>query len=249
MGFESVLTSLGNRDLITPYFESAILSGRWPDSYTIEVDSRPYYGAGDGFFHPSTHPMMSERQLYYIFHPDYAGQLVWERTFLKREMWLSIGSALHAVLQTQMQMCGLIRDESEIEREYIISEHHVRGRIDWIVTHPNGQIFPVEYKTNNSWDFRRLEEPKPEWLAQINLALDALDMDFGVLLIAERGGGFDMREFHVKRNRQLLDEIYGKFDRVRAALAAGDPPIGRCCAVDTPEMQSCPARHICYGRC
>lgn len=244
MSFESVLKALGQRDLILPYFEASIISERWPDHYDIRVDSSPYYGAGDGYFHPSTHPTMGERQLYYMFHPDTAPLMVWERPHLKREMWFAMGSALHAVLQTQMQMSELIKDPDNIEREYVNHEHHVRGRIDWIVDHPNGQTIPVEFKTQNSFEFRK-DEVKPEWLAQLNLGLDAVGEDFGIVLVAERGGMFDMREHHVRRDEELLADIYARFDRVRQAIADNKPP-KYCCAPDSEAMQKCPARFQCW---
>lgn len=248
-GMESIIGSLARRDLILPYFESAIVSERWPEQYQVTVDSSPYYGSGDGYFHPSTHPMMGERQLYYLFHPDYASKLVSERPHLKREMWFAMGSALHAVLQTQMQMCGLISDPTpltgDIEREYRNEAHKVRGRIDWIVNHPNGQRIPVEFKTQNTWDFKRQREPKPEWLAQLNLGMDAVDADMGIVLTAERGGMFDMQEFHVQRDRELLDSIYTKFDRVRVAISNDEPP-RYCCAPSSKEMDACPARYACW---
>jgi hypothetical protein len=256
-GIESIIGSLANQDLILPYFENAIISESWPDEYDIKVDSRPYYGKGDGYFHPSTHPLMGERQLYYMFHPDTAADMVWERPSLMREMWFAMGSALHAVLQTQMQQCGLVPtcDPKQcwggvhvcgnVEREYVNDEHKVRGRIDWVVNHPNGSVIPVEFKTINSWGYKSTKEPKAEWLAQLNMALDNTGHDFGVLLMAERGGQFGMREFHVKRDQELIDSIYAKFDRVREAIAANEPP-KYCCAPNTKEMDACPARFECW---
>lgn len=182
-----------------------------------------------------------------MFHPDTKDKMVWERPHLKREMWFAMGSALHAVLQTQMVMAGLIKDsEQDIEREYVNHPHHVRGRIDWIVDHPNGQYIPVEFKTQNSFEFRK-DEPKAEWLAQLNLGMDAVGEDFGIVLVAERGGMFDMREFHLRRDEALLADIYGKFDRVREAIAADQPP-KYCCAPDSEMMKKCPARFQCWLR-
>jgi hypothetical protein len=172
--------------------------------------------------------------------------MVFERPSLKREMWFAMGSALHAVLQTQMQMCGLIKDpDSDIEREYRNEAHKVRGRIDWIVDHPNGTRLPVEFKTQNTWDFKRQQEPKPEWLAQLNLGMDAVDAEMGIVLVAERGGMFDMKEFHVTRDRELVNEIYTKFDRVRIAISRDEPPPA-CCGPESKELQQCPARYSCW---
>lgn len=145
MTYDAILRSLANREVIIPYLENAILSQEWPDSYNITIDSSPYYGAGDGYFHPSTHPLMGERQLYYLFHPDHQGDIVRERPSLKREMTLAMGSALHGIVQAQFIMTGLVKEEN-IEVEYVNTDHHVRGRIDFIVDHPDGRIIPVEMK-------------------------------------------------------------------------------------------------------
>lgn len=145
--YNSVLNSLGDKDLLIPYFRNALLSQEWPDSYQVTIDSSPYYGHGDGYFHPSTHGLMGARELYYRFHPDHRDNILYEQRDHQSEMTLAMGSALHGVVQTQFQMAGLIADESDIEVEYVIHEHHVRGRVDFIVSHPNGQRIPVELKS------------------------------------------------------------------------------------------------------
>lgn len=243
-GFDAILQRLAERDLILPYFESSILSENWPENYQITIDSSPYYGAGDGYFHPSTHALMGERELYYRFHPDTRDLMVWERDSLQRQMTLAMGSALHGVLQTQMEMCGLVTKEN-IEVEYVNHKHHVRGRIDWVTDHPNGDKIVVEMKTRASHMFARQKEMEPSWIAQLNLGLDAMDMDLGVLLMVESGYPYRMTEFRVKRDRQLLDGIYEKFDRVREAVAKSQIP-QYCCPPDSPIMKKCPARHQCW---
>jgi hypothetical protein len=244
IGFEGLLERLTNKDILLPYFEMAMLDDQWPDHYDIRVDSSPYYGAGDGYFHPSTHPLMGERQLYLLFHPDTQHLLVPERKSLKGQMTLAMGSALHAVMQTQMEQAGLIH-KNDIEVEYINTDHHVRGRIDWIAHLPNGLVAPVEFKTRMSWAFKKQDNPEPSWLAQLNLGMDAMDMDFGIILMLESGFPYQMREFHVRRNRALLDDIYAKFDRVREAIRTNTPPRA-CCGYDTPEMKKCAARFACW---
>lgn len=244
-GFGAILKSLAARDLILPYFESSLLADHWPESYQITIDSSPYYGAGDGYFHPSTHALKGERELYYMMHPDYRDKLVFERPSLQREMAFAMGSALHGVVQTQMQMCKLVRGPEDIEVEYINEEHHVRGRIDWNTHHPNGSLIPVEMKTRTSYKFRSQDDPEPSWVAQLNLGLDAMNSDLGVLLMVESGYPYRMKEFQIHRDRALLDDIYAKFDRVREAVARNEPP-RYCCAPDSAEMKVCPARYVCW---
>lgn len=145
--FGGILRRLQARELILPYLENALLAENWPDSYTVTVDSSPYYGHGDGYFHPSTHALMEERQLYLMFHPETRDQMRRERRNLASQLTLAMGSSLHSVVQTQFQMAGLVVGEENIEYEYVNHDHHVRGRIDFIVHHPNGQVLPVELKS------------------------------------------------------------------------------------------------------
>lgn len=245
-GWGSLLKRLANNELILPHFENAMLADNWPDSYNITIDSSPYYGAGDGYFHPSTHPLMGARELYYRFHPDTRDHIVRERRSLQSHLTLSMGSALHGVIQTQMQMSGLVRPEN-IEVEYVNHEHHIRGRIDFIVDHPNGSTLPVEMKTINSFAFKRQETIKPSWDAQLSIALDHLGVDTGILLMVEAGWPYQMREFLVKRNDLLLEEIYTKFAAVREAVKNNVPP-QYCCNYESDEMKKCPARFQCWLR-
>ena len=53
--YRDIFRSLAKRELLLPYFKNQVLANDWPMTYDIEVDSSPYYGFGDGYFHPSTH--------------------------------------------------------------------------------------------------------------------------------------------------------------------------------------------------
>jgi hypothetical protein len=244
-GFDNMLAKIAGQDLILPYIHASLIADAWPAKYQIEVDSGPYYGAGDGYFHPSTHSLMGERELYYAFHPDTKDKLIIEPPSIERQMAFAMGSALHAVMQTQMEMMELVRGPQDIEVEYVNHPHHVRGRIDWITHLPNGQIVPVEMKTRTVSKFAWQAEPEPSWIAQLNLGLDAMDTDLGILLMVEAGYPYRMTEFQIHRDTLLLSQIYSKFDRVRAALAAGEPP-DHCCAPGSQVMKKCPARYHCW---
>ena len=246
MAFErTILNRLVDQELILPFFELGMLSDRWPDEYTISVDSRPYYGKGDGYFHPSTHPLMGARELYYRFHPDTRDKMVSERPTLRRQMIFAMGSALHAVVQTQMEMVGLVKSKDNMEVEYVIKDHHVRGRIDFIVDHPNGEQYLVEMKTMDPWLYKKCDKIKPEWDAQLSLAEYSQGVDHGIVILMERGGGCTMREFKHQRNDVLLQEIFTKFEYVRHAIRNNTPP-PHCCLADSKEMGECPARFQCW---
>jgi len=242
--YDSLFKRLAQRDKITPFFEHGVLSQKWPDEYTITIDSSPYYGLGDGKFHPSTHPLMGERLLWYMFHPEFADKLIHEKRTVMSEMTLAMGSAIHGIMQTQFTMMGLCKEE-DIEVEYGSRQHNVRGRLDFLVHHPNGETIPVELKTQNVYAFSRQKEMKLEWDIQLSLEEDCLGYSEGVLLVAEAGWPYTLKEYHHSRNDNLLSQTYTKFDNVRTAVALDRPPKA-CCALNSAEMTSCPARHLCW---
>lgn len=249
MAYENILRRLQDKQLILPYLENQIISEKWPMTYPITIDSSPYYGLNpdgtvDGYFHPSTHSLLGERELYYRLHPEHRKYILKPRRNLMDEMTLAMGSALHGVLQTQMQMIGLVPEE-KIEVEYIIEEHHVRGRIDWIFEHPAQGDIVVEFKTRNTWAFKKQDVIEPHWDAQLSMAEYSQGHDSGVLLMAESGWPYNMKEFRHKRNDALLEQIFYRFDYVRECIAANEPP-RHCCPFDSPQMTSCPAKFMCW---
>lgn len=256
MNLKNIFDRLEGRDVVVPLLEDAITSGKWPDSYTVTIDSAPYYGlkdedgeggkggSGDGFFHPSTHPFWGERRLFLAFHPKYKNEAVTEPRTLTGELTLSMGSAIHGIVQAQFEMAGVLRPEN-IEYEYVDREHNTRGRIDFILDMPGGGEKVTELKTMNSYSFRNLEEIKPSWDAQLSMALDNKGHDTGILLVMEAGWPYTMREFQVNRNDELLSRTYEKFDRVMDALEEESMP-APCCMPKSPEMKECPFRFFCF---
>jgi hypothetical protein len=247
MAFENILKGLQNKELMLPYLENQILADKWPEKYTVEVDSSPYYGAGDGFFHPSTHPLMGARELYYRFHPDHAAHNINEPNTLQRQMTLAMGSSIHAILQQQMLMMKMVRPQ-DIEVEYVIEEHHVRGRIDWIFNHPSEGPIPVECKTRTGYKFDSTTiEDMPSWDAQLSLGEYATGHTRGVLLMMESAWPYRLRELPHIRNDALLRDIFDKFDYVTEAIRVSEPP-RHCCAFGSPQMTSCGSRMQCWMR-
>jgi hypothetical protein len=250
MAFESILKGLQNKELILPFLDNQILADKWPDKYTIEIDSSPYYGLDedgkpDGYFHPSTHSLMGERELYLSFHPDTRDKMVREPNSRQRQWTLGMGSSLHGILQTQLQMTGLCPPEN-IEVEYIIAEHYVRGRIDLIFQHPSKGDIVVEAKSRTGYKFDKSTiEDMPSWDAQLSLAEYSQDKTEGVLLMMESAWPYRLRELPHKRNDAMLQQIFDRFDYVRLCLEAGETP-RHCCAYDSPQMTSCQARFECW---
>lgn len=231
--FDNILRSLGRQEVILPIFENR-----------MRVRPDDYYGTGDGYFHPSTHPLMDERLLYYLMNPRTQKWLVDEPFTLQREMTVEVGHALHNLVQKEMIATGLV-DEKNVELEFIIVEHHVRGRIDMIVDHPTLGPIVVEIKSRTHYKFGKTNEPLPEWDAQLSIQLDSQGLEKGIILMVETGYPFRIKELPVARNDKLLGEIYGRFDRVREAIALDRTPVP-CCAPNSTTVTACPARFACW---
>jgi hypothetical protein len=233
-GIQSILGSLHRGDLITPYLEAAVEGDLWPDQYTIEVDSSPYYGltdlsgenimlgSGDGYFHPSTHPLMSARELYFHFHPDHVNDKPPRKRFnFAGAMAVAAGTAMHSIIQTKLDMIDMLK---EPEWEYVDDDHMVRGRIDGVFIHPEEGEYVFEYKTQSSRGFGREQEPKWGWVNQTNIGMHYKGLDRAVVLVQELGYPFSTKEFHIEKDQDLLDGIFGKFDYVRECIQRDTPP-------------------------
>lgn len=262
-GFRSIMDRVSNKKILTPYLDLGITSAKWPLKYTITIDSSPYYGVDpetrepDGYFHPSTHSLMGERLLWYTMHPAYRDQLEKEPPSLQREMTFAMGSALHGVVQTQLTMLGLCKCSCAPGEIHTCGDievlhkgtHNDLGKLDFIATLPMHGRVAVEMKTMNTIAFGKLDDTvesmKPEWKAQLSLALHNLGFSWGILLVMQSGWPYRFEEIRFDRDDALLSEIFERFDRVAEHLALDTPP-EPCCGYGSKTMKSCPARYVCW---
>ena len=232
----SLMKRLASREILVPHIEQSMLADSWPQSYTVEVDTSPYYGqmtpegerleigSGDGRFHPSSHSLACQRDLYIAFHP----QLQYLRPSMRKDlsfyMTVNFGQAIHSLLQTQLEMSGLLVPGS-VEWEYDCAKHNLRGRIDGVIETPTAGPTVLDIKTINSRGFSFLQShtPKPEWDAQVNLGMDHYGVDRGLILAVEAGYPWGLKEVTIKKNPELLDSIYGKWEKVTEAIKRDTP--------------------------
>ena len=231
-----LLDKLASKEILIPHIEQTMLSDKWPDSYTVEIDSSPYYGqttpdgeileigSGDGYFHPSSHSLACQRDLYVAFHPRLQHLRPKLRKDLAFYMTVNYGTAIHSMMQTQLEMCGLLVPGT-VEYEYVCDHHNVRGRIDAVVQPPGHGEVVLDIKTINSRGFSFLQShtPKLEWEAQVNLGMDHYKVDRGLILAVEAGYPWGLKEVTIKKNPELLDSIYGKWEKVTEAIKRDTP--------------------------
>lgn len=243
----ALLGRLQNKELLIPYLEASLADENWPDSYTIDVDSSPYTGHRDGKFHPSTHtsPSLGDRRLWLTVHPVYKDRAIRARRTLQESMTLSMGSALHAVIETQFVMAGLCAPD-DLEVPSPVPAHNSTGSADAIVRHPNGRTYIVDIKTRNSRSYNLDTGPLPQWEDQVNVYMDAHGIDEAIILVVESGFPYRMREERIRRDPARLRAIYDRWDAILERVKDDDMP-EPCCKKGSATMKECPFRRVCWG--
>lgn len=243
----ALLGRLQNQELVIPYLENSLAGEKWPDSYSVEVDSSPYTGHGDGKFHPSSHTSddLGDRYLWLTIHPHYKDKAIRLRRTLQESLTLAMGSAMHAIIETQFVMAGLCT-EDDLEVPSRVPEHNSTGHADAIVRHPNGKRYLVDIKTRNSRSYDMDKKPLQKWVDQVNIYMDAHGLDEGIVLVVESGYPYRMREERVRRDPERLKAIYDRWDGIVERVKADDMP-EPCCTKGSTTMSACPFRRVCWG--
>lgn len=239
---------LADDEIVIPYLERALFSGTWPESYNIKVDTAEHKPPPLGeirWFYPSSHCLMGMRQLYYEIHPDYWPNLPKNKYTMSSIMSMTMGTAAHSIVQTQLEMAGRITSLEDIEVSFRNEERRCRGRLDFLVTKADGTKIPVEMKTQNSRAFGLTKEATPSWECQLQVTMDGLGYDEGVLFVVEMGYPWQMREFRVRRDEELLSIIYKKWATVLEHVMANVPP-KHCCERGSSDMDKCRAKSVCW---
>lgn len=243
----ALLGRLQNQELVIPYLEASLGSEKWPDSYSVEVDSSPYTGHGDGKFHPSSHTSddLGDRYLWLTIHPRYKDKAIRRRRTLQESLTLAMGTAMHAIIETQLVMAGLCKKE-DLEVPSPVPEHNSTGHADAIIRHPNGKRYLLDIKTRNSRSYDLDKGPLQKWCDQVNVYMDAHGIEEGLILVVESGYPFRMREERIKRDPERLESIYRRWDDIKARVDRDDMP-EPCCSKGSAAMRECPFRRVCWG--
>jgi len=243
-----MFSALADDEIVIPHLERALFSDNWPESYNIKVDlgrHRPPPPGEIGWFYPSAHCLMDQRQLYYEIHPEYRLLLPKQKFTMSAMMSMSMGTAAHSIVQTQLQMAGKITDEKDIEVRFRNEERRCRGRLDFLFTKANGKKIPVEMKTQHSRALNQTKSVLPYWECHLQVTMYGLGYDEGVLFVVEMGYPWQMTEFRIRRDEALLNVIYEKWATVLEMVKANTPP-EHCCPRGSAEMDKCRANSVCW---
>lgn len=264
--FRRLADMIGQDLIVKPLVEAALGQGKFPDVFTVTFRKEGKERKPDGFFHPSTHPLMAERQLYYYL-TDPENWLAEEIAYENR-MAMIMGTAVHSFIQMVMLMAGILikptgtcqacgrphgtRKKDCDEWGAIDRTLGRRGHMDGILDVRGWGRGLFEFKTigdkatfgltdhNLQW----FKDRKPGYYAQVQDYLDMTGMQKAIVVFCILGFPWRLVEIEVPYDYEFATALRAKYRRVREHEAAGTVP-DACCAPLSKEAKACPARQSC----
>lgn len=260
-------SSVENGEVLAPLVRLYIAEGRFPRNTSVVLPGGDPERSPDGWFHPSTHPTMPARKLYYylakpdMWHPDPWG--------FEGRMSVTVGTLMHGVVRMALEDLNILQMPQGTcpccERPYglgkgLCDEPGVadpvlgrRGHMDGVIMTQRLGMTGYDLKTINHFSVSKIppgpESPKAlQWLIEKHpyyygqmqeyMALSGLRKV--VMLFMGMGLPWLIREIHVEYDPQYVIELEAKYRLVREAISAGAPPEA-CCALFSTEAKACPA--------
>jgi hypothetical protein len=258
--FRRTISAVGNGELLVPLFRSAVADPKFK-GFTIKVDGHDVREP-DGWFHPSTHPTVDERHLYYyLAHPEGARPEYADPSFV---LAVTQGSFWHDFIQNVLLHVGAIERNPDpkpgmnpAEWGWAHEETRSRGHSDGIVSASiSGQREILEIKSMNANRQRKIPQGPPD-SPEVIEAFKALDLGYyaqgqeymrisglrrwrAIFIAIEYP--YPMREVVMDYNPFFAGEIAMKYERVIQAVADQRPPGHPCFG---KAIQECPYPGLC----
>jgi hypothetical protein len=231
----AVVEGSAKGDLIIPRLRTFLYD---PDFESFVVKMRGFeYRGPDGWFHPSTHPLWSERQLYfYLARPD---DLVREPYDPLRVMAVTRGHFWHSFIEHCLLGAGVITaGETYVEDAETGAHGGIDGRGDWDGIYELKTMKPMRLRLIT--DVYVYGEKHPEYWAQAQEYMRMTGMHHHRTLLLSTEYPFEMKEFRIPFDPQYAEVMRAKYLRVRQAVADQVLPPACCGAPKT-----CIARSLC----
>lgn len=264
--FKKIITGAAAGLVVTPILHNYLHLGKYPKEFSVTFrkhgDARP----PDGWFHPSTHPMWTERQLfYYLTSPD---KMIPEPLGVLGALSVTVGTAMHDFVEMCLIDAGILLrpegtcvnckrehgkkkgqcnewgayDESTLTRGHMDGRLHVEG---W--GHAG-----FEFKTSNAMkmaniidnDIEGFKAKWPVYWHQVQDYMRITGLQRFVVVFLQMGFPWPMLEFVVPRDEAHIFAMNQKYLRVIAAAESGNVP-EPCCAPRSATARHCPHRMSC----
>lgn len=257
-GFDQVIKSNETGSVLAPVLYSYLIQGRLPDPLKVKVRGGTGDRPPDGWFHPSSHPLLTSRQLYYyLVDPDAWRPKPFDYTI---KMSALIGSLVHEIIETALQdlgflmiprgtcaSCGMPQPLKCKEFGAVDAEAGTRGHLDGQLN-IEGVVSGFEFKTCHPNVLSRvpendLEAFKTKWpyyFSQVQEYMRMTGLRLFTVLFWSMGNPWEMKEFQVPFDPEYSGSVRAKYLEARRAVEMGSPP-PPCCSPGSPTAKSCPA--------
>jgi hypothetical protein len=264
--FKRIVTGAAAGLVAKPILHNYLHLGKFPKEFSVTFKQQGAPRKPDGYFHPSTHPMWTERQLYYyLVEPE---KMKPEPLGALGALSVTVGTAMHDLVEVCLQDAGILTRPEGIcvccGREHGTKKGQCRewGAMDEATKsrgHMDGRLFVpewghagFEFKTSNMMKMARIEDNDiegfkikwPQYYYQVQEYLRLTGLQRYVVLFLGMGFPWDMLEFVIPRDDAHIFAMEQKYTRVLAAVAAGVPP-EPCCAPRSSQARECPHRLSC----
>lgn len=250
--FSGSMRDLSQGLLVKSVLHNYLFDARFPD-FDLAFRNHKMEREPDGWFHPSTHPLMHERVLYqYLASPQ---TFPVEKKKYMGTLAVTLGTASHQLVEVsltdagirppRLQKCEMCPPKAKCTEAGVLDEElGERGHMDGVLDFngfpnvPDEKMEPVfEFKTSHD-NFGRLSKVPdldveafrakwPDYYAQCQRYLRMSKRRTAIVLMMEMVYPFVMREFHIPYDIGLNAQIDAKYRNVRQAVADGRPPL--CC--------------------
>lgn len=264
LDFRHTLRDANNGLVVKPILHNYLTDASFPQ-FVLEFPKQEMAREPDGWFHPSTHPLWTDRQLFhYLSDP---GAMVNERMQYMSTLSVTIGTAMHGFIEmcltdsglrpADLQRCTVCPPERGcVEAGVVDEETGSRGHMDGIlqvegILRPFQESQPVlEFKTTSAMklgkikdlDLAAFKRTWPVYYAQVQEYMRLSGRRVAVVLFMAMGYPWEMREFHVPYDQGHNAEVRDKYLFVRSLIARGDTPVNtRCCG----KAKDCVAKAVC----
>lgn len=253
--FTNVLNLVADENLrIKPILHSYFIGGKFPDRWTVAFEKQQQRKP-DGWFHPSTHPLMTDRQLYYyLTEPDR-----WAAEEFGYDSWMSVlmGTAMHDFVEMALTdlgvlqrpegacpACGRAQPSECSEWGFVHEATRTRGHMDGRIDATTG----FEFKTTRGMNLRNfhdgdigyIREHHAVYYAQAQEYMRISGLREQVLLFMGFGYPWDMREVTIPYDEVFAYAMERKYTAVLRAADRREPP-DQCCNIGSPQSKICPA--------
>lgn len=256
--FKSIVDASDADAEIIPILYGYLEGGKLPDPFTVRVRGGTGDRPPDGWFHPSSHPLLHERQLYYyLATPE---QWVPEPFDYTIKMSALVGSVIHDVVETALTdlgyliepkgtclACGLPQPFKCKEHGAADAETKSRGHMDGVLgigEFLRGFEFkscaPMVIQNIRNNDVEAFKKKWPYYWAQVQEYMRMTGMRVYKVVFWAMGNPWDMREFTIEADPFFHYEIKSKYLAARKAVELEEPP-PPCCSPRSSATRSCPA--------